>query len=133
MSNTAQMKMEKPAEFNADLAQVIADLNTSAARRGAAPAWAAHAPQNSRKSTRLGLLFPYDWSNPSIRDEALILNVLERGIYRDICRVCAHFGLAAVERLLPCLPRAAASSPSLARMLNNIRKGFARAQTRQSS
>jgi hypothetical protein len=85
-----------------------------------------------RKSARLGLSFPYDWSNPSIGDEALILNVLERGIYRDICRVCAHFGLATVERLLPSLPSATASSPSLARMLENIRKGFARAQTRQS-
>ncbi len=82
-----------------------------------------------RKSARLGLSFPYDWSNPAISDEALILNVLERGIYRDICRVCAHFGLGMVERLYPILPGDIASSPSLARMLDNIRKGFARAQT----
>jgi hypothetical protein len=81
-----------------------------------------------RKSARLGLSFPYDWSNPAIGDEALILNVLERGIYPDICRVCAYFGLGMVERLCPRLPDGAASSPSLARMLDNIRKGFAHAQ-----
>lgn len=86
--------------------------------------------QPVRKSTRLGLSFPYDWSNPSISDESLILNVLERGIYKDICRVCAHFGLSAVERLYPGLPDSIASSPSLARMLDNIKKGFARAQAR---
>lgn len=86
--------------------------------------------QPVRKSTRLGLSFPYDWSNPAISDEALILNVLERGIYPDICRVCAHFGLGMVERLYPSLPNDTASSPSLARMLDNIRKGFARAQAR---
>ncbi len=83
-----------------------------------------------RKSARLGLSFPYDWSNPSISDEALILNVLERGIYRDVCRVCAHFGLGMVERLYPSLPVDTASSPSLTRMLDNIKKGFARAQAR---
>ncbi len=83
-----------------------------------------------RKSARLGLSFPYDWSNPAISDEALILNVLERGIYPDICRVCAHFGLGAVERLYPSLPNDTAGSPSLARMLDNIKKGFTRAQAR---
>jgi hypothetical protein len=88
---------------------------------------------SGRKSARLGLSFPYDWPNPSIRDEALILNVLERGIYQDICRVCAHFGFAAVDRAFSCLPGGAANNPSLARMLDNIKKGFARAQARQSS
>jgi len=84
----------------------------------------------ARKSGRLGLSFPYDWSNPAISDEALILNVLERGIYEDICRVCAHFGLGAVDHLRSGLPADVAASPSLARMLDNIKKGFARAQTR---
>lgn len=83
-----------------------------------------------RKSARLGLSFPYDWSNPAISDEALILNVLERGIYPDICRVCAHFGLDVVERLYPSLPNDIVGCPSLARMLNNIKKGFSRAQAR---
>lgn len=68
--------------------------------------------QSARKSARLRLSFPYDWSNPAISDEALILNVLERGIYKDICRVCAHFGLNTVERLRPDLPNDSACSPS---------------------
>ena len=80
-----------------------------------------------RKSMRLGLSFPYDWSNPSITDEALILNVLERGIYRDICRICAHYGLGAIEQMRSSLPKSIAYSPSLIRMLDNVKKGFARA------
>jgi hypothetical protein len=83
-----------------------------------------------RKSTRLGLSFPYDWSNPNISDDALIINVLERGIYKDICRVCAHFGVGTVEQLRVGLPAAIADSPSLGRVLQNVKKGFALAQVR---
>jgi hypothetical protein len=79
------------------------------------------------KSKLLGLSFPYDWSNPAIQDTPLILNVLERGIYEDICKICAHFGLDSVERLRSDLPSDIAASPSLTRMMNNINKGFARA------
>ncbi|MBS4099381.1 MAG: hypothetical protein KGZ83_21420 [Sulfuricella sp.] len=89
--------------------------------------------QTKRKSAQIGLSFPYDWSNPAISDEALILNVLERGIYPDICRVCAHFGLGVVEHSFSTLPDGIASSPSLSRMFDNIKKGFARAQARQPS
>ncbi|TAN51621.1 MAG: hypothetical protein EPN21_06180, partial [Methylococcaceae bacterium] len=56
------------------------------------------------KSARLGLSFPYDWPNPDISDEALILNVLARGIFEDICRVCIHFGVDEAERLYPKMP-----------------------------
>ncbi|GHU19821.1 hypothetical protein FACS189475_07720 [Betaproteobacteria bacterium] len=57
-----------------------------------------------RKSTQLGLSLPYDWSNPAINDKALILNVLKRGIYEDICHICAHFSLPVVEALRAELP-----------------------------
>lgn len=77
-----------------------------------------------RKSAVLGLSFPYDWSNPSISDNALILNVLERGIFEDICRVCAHYGLKTVEETIPSLAPEIASSAWLHRMLTNIRIGF---------
>lgn len=83
-----------------------------------------------RRSTQLNLSFPYDWSNPDISDEALILNVLRRGIYTDICRICAHFGFADVERLASSLRGSAIGNTSLSRMLGNARKGFVRAQTR---
>lgn len=75
-----------------------------------------------RKSEQLGLVFPYDWSNASIDDEALIRNVLARGIDEDICRVCAHYGLDAVTKLQAGM----ATGPSAARMLSNIQQGFSR-------
>lgn len=81
-----------------------------------------------RKSERLGLSFPYDWSNPEIRDEALILNVLERGIFEDLCRICAHFGVQEVERQADRIRSMGKGYPSLERMLNNIKIGFENAQ-----
>ena len=89
--------------------------------------------QDVRKSTLIGLSFPYDWSNPAINDEALIINVLDRGIFADVCRVCAYFGVEIVEKLASDLLDPAEGNRSLARMLNNIKKGFAHAQARQSS
>lgn len=79
-----------------------------------------------RKSVRLNLSFPYDWSNPDISNEALILNVLNRGIYTDICRVCAYFGIDYVEQV----HGSAEGNAALTRMLGNIKKGFARVQSR---
>lgn len=63
------------------------------------------------KSKRLGLTFPYDWSNTDISDEAFALNVLERGIYVDICKVAAHYGLPALEKQIARLLKDVASSP----------------------
>ncbi len=45
-----------------------------------------------RKSTRLGLDFPYDWSNPAISDEALIGKVLDRARFMDVSKIIAHYG-----------------------------------------
>ena len=81
-----------------------------------------------RKSKQLNLSFPYDWSNPAITDEALIINVLNRGIFVDICRICAYFGLDVVEGFDSNLSKPIAVNKSLARMLSNIKKGFVRAQ-----
>ena len=79
-----------------------------------------------RKSKKLGLSFPYDWSNPDIGDDALILNVLERGIFEDICRICAAYGMDTVNRLIP--ETQAPESPTLTRMLENIKIGFSRVE-----
>ena len=83
-----------------------------------------------RRSSELDLSFPYGWSNPAISDEALIINVLNRGIFSDICRVCAYFGLEVVRSVASDLQKSACANKSLARMLCNINKGFSRAQTR---
>lgn len=74
-------------------------------------------------TAKLGLSFPYDWSNPFISDQALIINVLKRGIFEDICRICAHFGIDTVDAFAPDafneLPQALYE-----RMIANIRIGF---------
>jgi hypothetical protein len=76
-----------------------------------------------RLVAKLRLSFPYDWSNPFISDEALIINVLKRGIYEDICRICAYFGIETVDNLSSV---AFKDEPSLTypRMIENIKKGF---------
>jgi transcriptional regulator with XRE-family HTH domain len=52
-----------------------------------------------RKSERLGLDFPYDWSNPAISDTALIAAVLSRARFMDVSKIFAHFGAAQVEQV----------------------------------
>jgi transcriptional regulator with XRE-family HTH domain len=69
----------------------------------------------------LRLSFPYDWSNSAITVDALILNVLEREIFADVVEVCRYFGLPKVQALAV---RKISESVSLARMLNNISRGF---------
>jgi hypothetical protein len=74
---------------------------------------------------KLGLSFPYDWSNPGgISDEALIINVLKRGIFEDICKICAYYGIDEVDSLADV---AFKDEPSIvySRIIKNIRKGFA--------
>jgi hypothetical protein len=83
-----------------------------------------------RRSSTLNLSFPYDWSNPAISDEALIINVLNRGIFSDICHICAHFGLDVVRTVASRLQKSVSANKSLTRMFCNINKGFSRAQTR---
>lgn len=48
-----------------------------------------------RKSSDLSM--PYDWPNPAMADDALILSVLRRACFPDLVRICADFGLAAVR------------------------------------
>jgi hypothetical protein len=82
------------------------------------------APDKVRLVVKLGLSFPYDWSNPGgISDEALIINVLKRGIFEDICKICAYYGIETVDNLSAV---AFKDQPSLIypRMIENIRKGF---------
>jgi transcriptional regulator with XRE-family HTH domain len=49
------------------------------------------------KSERIGLNFPYDWSNPEIDDAVLIAKVLDKARFDDVSRTIAHFGLPEVE------------------------------------
>lgn len=48
-----------------------------------------------RKSANLSL--PYDWSNPALPDDALILAILRRAIFADVVQACADYGLERVS------------------------------------
>ena len=48
---------------------------------------------------RLGLDFPYDWSNAAMPDETLIAKVLQRAGFHDVSKVFAHFGRPKVEQV----------------------------------
>lgn len=79
----------------------------------------------SGKSATMNLSFPYDWSNPNITDDVLILKVIERGLFEDIVRVAAKVGMnklrSAADAFTAANPLAAAS---LHRILNNISKAI---------
>jgi transcriptional regulator with XRE-family HTH domain len=51
------------------------------------------------KSQRLGLSFPYDWSNPHIEDAVLIAKVLDKARFDDVSRTTAYFGLTQIEQV----------------------------------
>ena len=53
----------------------------------------------SQKIEEIGLNFPYDWSNPKIEDDTLIARVLIRGLFEDVCKVCAHYGVERVKQI----------------------------------
>jgi transcriptional regulator with XRE-family HTH domain len=48
-----------------------------------------------RKSADLSM--PYDWPNPAMGDDTLILAVLRRARFEDLVRICANFGIAPVR------------------------------------
>ena len=47
----------------------------------------------ARLSEKLGLDFPYDWSNPAISDTALIGKVLDKARFMDVSKTFAHYGI----------------------------------------
>lgn len=77
-----------------------------------------------RKTADLSM--PYDWSDPAMRDEALILTVLRRAYFPDLVRVCADHGLDKVRALadaalaLAPVPERGILARILARMLRSI-------------
>jgi transcriptional regulator with XRE-family HTH domain len=46
----------------------------------------------NQTSHKLGLDFPYDWSNPGMPEDTLIAKVLEKARFADVSRIFAHFG-----------------------------------------
>lgn len=71
------------------------------------------------------LSFPYHWSNSNISEDALIINVLERGIFEDIAIICARYGFKKVKSISTNLQsNSIYLERTLNRMLTNISKAF---------
>jgi len=48
-------------------------------------------------SQKLGLDFPYDWSNPGMSEDTLIHQVLKKGRFMDILRLARHYGIDRID------------------------------------
>jgi hypothetical protein len=91
------------------------------------PAWLRTAIQQanaSRKSARIGLSGAYDWSNPHIKDDVLIVKVLEKHKFEDVARLCFYYGVRKVKRVFRQCAFEPLTSASVTRMLANISKGL---------
>jgi transcriptional regulator with XRE-family HTH domain len=78
-----------------------------------------------RKSASLNLTFPYDWSNSSMPDALLINKVVERGLFEDIAKIAARFGIAQLRHsIAEFSAKNRAAAPTLNRMLGNIEKAL---------
>ena len=69
----------------------------------------------------LRLSFPYNWSNPAMSAEAMMLAILERGLFDDLLEAVRYWGLERLQSVARKNPPA----PSTERMLRNIAAGFA--------
>lgn len=95
------------------------------------PAWlrtAIHQANAPRKSVKIGLSGAYDWSNPNIRDDVLIVKVLERRKFEDVARLCIYYGVPKVKRVFKRSSFEPMTAASVTRMLANISKGLRASQ-----
>lgn len=91
------------------------------------PAWLRTAVQQVNapcKSAKIGLSGAYDWSNSNIRDDALILKVLERHKFGDVARLCFYYGVPKVKRLFKRLAFEPMTNALVTRVLSNTSKGL---------
>jgi hypothetical protein len=91
------------------------------------PAWLRTAIQQAnatRKSVKIGLSGVYDWSNPNIRDDVLIVKVLEKHKFEDVVRLCFYYGIPKVKRVFKRHAFEPMTSACVTRMLSNISKGL---------
>ena len=74
------------------------------------------------------LSFPYDWANPHISEDALIVSVLKASRVTDVARVCYLHGFDRVERVM----KEKIADPYVVdeakRVLRSVHDGFERAE-----
>jgi len=75
-------------------------------------------------SEKLGLEFPYDWSNPNMSESTLIALVLEKTRFNDILKIAFNFGL---ERIIEESRKISDNSKAeiINKYLRRIEKGIA--------
>lgn len=71
----------------------------------------------------LRLSFPYNWSNPAMSAEQMMLAILERGLFDDLLEAARYWGLERLQSVAQKNP----PEPNTQRMLRNIAAGFAQA------
>ena len=76
----AQAAQQRTPRKRARTPKVVAQLVPEPPQAAASP------------SQKLGLDFPYDWSNPAISDTALIGKVLDKARFMDVSKTFAHYG-----------------------------------------
>jgi hypothetical protein len=81
-----------------------------------------------------GLSMPYDWSNPAMADNVLIISVLRRANFPDLVRLCADHGLDTVRGQVDATLKRVPDTERpilariLARMLQSIDIAFSKRQ-----
>jgi DNA-binding HxlR family transcriptional regulator len=85
-----------------------------------APKKANARPTRLPKSQRLGLSAPFDWSNPEISDEALIVKTAASLRFEDVVRLCGHYGVPRVRKLVQARITDPLARTILTRQLRNI-------------
>lgn len=105
--------------------QLAAALSLSSRPAAEEPARDERRVPKTRKSERLGLSAPYDWSNPAIPDDALIAKAGASLRFEDIAALCAHYGLDRVRSVLAKSAEGYLEKKILARQLKNIEAALA--------
>jgi DNA-binding HxlR family transcriptional regulator len=70
--------------------------------------------------TASALSAPFDWSNPEISDEALIVKTAASLRFEDVVRLCGHYGLPRVRKMLEARIVDPLTRTILTRQLRNI-------------
>lgn len=74
----------------------------------------------SRKSARIGLSIPHDWSNSALDDDVLIAKTLASQRFDDVVRVCRAYGSTRVRAVMEDQILDALARAILQRQLDNI-------------
>lgn len=112
----------------AEIGKVMAALHGIGLELAVVPREDADKTYGESLSKRLGMAFPYDWSNSHMDEPTFIRHVLRARRFDDVLRLVGHFGLDRVSRELPDLGEPTISD-QVAAMLSRIYQGMLLAQT----